>query len=67
MQIGILLHILRILHAALYTMIMIKIRVMPVLIYYLNNISLALQPNLLTEHEELRKKINKMFNGKHGK
>jgi len=40
---------------------------MPVLIYYLNNISLALQPHLLTEHEELRKKINKMFNGKHGK
>jgi len=58
---------LRILHAALYTMIMIKIRVMTILIYYLNNISLALQPNLLTEHEELRKKINKMFNGKHGK
>jgi len=40
---------------------------MPVLIYYLHDISLALQPNLLTGHEKLRKKINKMFNGKHGK
>ncbi|XP_011704325.1 PREDICTED: uncharacterized protein LOC105459770 isoform X4 [Wasmannia auropunctata] len=48
-------------------MTMMKIYVIPILIYYFNNISLALFPsNLLTKHEELRKKINKAFNFKYG-
>ncbi|XP_018046791.1 PREDICTED: Ig-like V-type domain-containing protein FAM187A [Atta colombica] len=48
-------------------MLMMKICIMPILIYYFNNVSLGLlQANLLTKHKELLKKINKMFNGKHG-
>ncbi|XP_018367534.1 PREDICTED: Ig-like V-type domain-containing protein FAM187A [Trachymyrmex cornetzi] len=48
-------------------MIMMKTCIMPILIYYFNNVSLALlRANLLTKHEELPKKINKMLNGKHG-
>ncbi|XP_011874638.1 PREDICTED: uncharacterized protein LOC105565780 [Vollenhovia emeryi] len=47
----------------------IRVRVVPLLIYYLNNIPLALalsqKPNLLNKHE-LRKQINTLSNGKHG-
>ncbi|XP_018315366.1 uncharacterized protein [Mycetomoellerius zeteki] len=48
-------------------MIMMKTCIMLILIYYFNNVSLALlRSNLLTKHEELPKKINKVFNDKHG-
>ncbi|XP_018352030.1 PREDICTED: uncharacterized protein LOC108754315 [Trachymyrmex septentrionalis] len=48
-------------------MIMMKICIMPILICYFNNVSLALlRTNLLIKHEELSRKINKIFNGKHG-
>ncbi|KAG5333106.1 F187B protein, partial [Acromyrmex charruanus] len=46
-------------------MIMMKTCIMLILIYYFNNVSLALlQANLLTKHyKELLKKMHKMFNG----